>query len=550
MRRVRWRPMAFPSPRATASSVRLEGSREHGHPLWGLGPPWWFLAVPACLVAGYLIAATAADRNAVAAANLLGPSMLGLAAVVAGSRLLREKPEAVWSAYAWFLAAIVAFYCVGPLLHSLAGPETRRLASSLYAVTPEALLRTNLLNAVGVLGVAAGVRLVTSLRPRRRSRGALRTAGRVRAGRGSIPVDPRLMAASHRPIVGAEVAAVTFLVIGGILQYLLILPSRFGMLHVVLPGVLWNLGRLHLLGIAVLAYIVARGSGKWRLPLAVLWGVQVAVSVLLFSKLELILSLVLPALGGYAGHRRTQRLVVWGVAVAAVYLAVPQFVLYGREQVYRAGGAPEHAGLAERAAIVRNWLERGRPSLNEHTSAVSTAWARLDYAPEQAFAMRRYDEGYQGNTLRYAGIVLVPRILWPQKPVTTDLGVDFYELATGRRSSHLGLGIFGEGYWNLGWPGTAGLSLATGVVFAIVSGLAIGWMRRREFLFLPAVALGLQMGAVGTTGAFANSIVGAATLLGVYAVAVSVLVRLLRSLPRRGTGASALPVAPVRTDVS
>lgn len=497
------------------------------------------MAVPMVLIGAYGLAGIVASETFRDFMNLVGPLALGLSAVAGGVRLLRRAPEAAWTPYGWFLLAVVAFYAVGPLVYPLAGAETARRASSLYRVAPAELLRTNLLNAVGVLAVLTGFWVV--------SRFGL---GFLSSGSGGPPSRSPTMGHAHgesppsparSPSVSAEVVALAFLLVGGCLQYLIILPVRFGAVDIVLPGIFWNLGRVHLLGIALMAYVVAGGRRSWRIPLWILWVLQVLVSLLLFSKLELILSLVLPALGAFASHRRVKRLLLWGALATAVYLFVPQLVLYGRAQIQEQTGAIDRAGLVQRAEILVEWYERGMPSLRERVSPVSTGWNRLNYAPVQAFAMVRYDDGYPGETLRYAGIVLIPRLLWPDKPVTTDLGVDFYQLVTGRRSTHLGLGIFGEGYWNLGWFGVVGISLATGIVFGLVSRFALGWIRRREFIYLPSVMLGIQMGAVGTTGLFANSVVGGSAILAAYAVGCWVLVRLIGGIRRRSRAHSGFP---------
>lgn len=520
---------------------RRETSLRHSRASGGAGewtsgarvirPPWWLMAVPVVLIAAYVFAemgASAASRDFM---NVVGPVGLGVSALAAGVRLLRRAPEAAWTPYGWFLLAVVAFYSVGPLVYPLADADTVRRASSLYKVTPAELLRTNLLNSVGVLAVLSGFWMVSRLGLGLLSFGSGGTVSRARTGRyrDGQPVSRPTRVSS----VSAELVALAFLVVGGCLQYLIILPARFGALDVVLPGIFWNLGRVHLLGIALMAYVVARGKRSWRIPFWILWGLQLLVSLLLFSKLELILSLVLPALGAYASHRRLKRLLLWGALATTVYLSVPHLVLHGREQIRGQTGATDRAGLTQRAEILVQWYERGMPSLRNGVSPLSTGWTRLNYAPVQAFAMARYDDGYPGNSLRYAGIVLIPRLLWPDKPVTTDLGVDFYQLMTGRRSTHLGLGIFGEGYWNLGWFGVVGLSLATGVMFGLVSRFSLGWIRRREFIYLPSIMLGIQMGAVGTTGLFANSVVGGGAILAAYAVTCWMLVRLIAGVRRR-----------------
>jgi hypothetical protein len=498
----------------------------------GLQPAYWLLSVPVVLIAVYLLAGTSPSTDTRDAANLIGPLTLGLAAGVAALRLVRRCPQVVWTPYAWFLLAVILFYSAGPLLYPLAGSETVLLASSLYQVTPDELLRTNLLDAVGVLSVLVGSWVAWQLRGRLAGQGTVTTGGTAEHTDATGPLAARSWENVGASTISPKAVALVFLLVGGALQYLVILPARFGITDTVMPGVVWNLGRLHLLGIALLAYVVAGGSRFWRVPLAVLWTAQLAVSVLLFSKLELILTLVLPALGAYASHRRIKRLVLWGLVTAAVYLSVPQFVLYGRAQIHKDTGTIYRAGLRERAAIVRQWFASGMPSLDERTSPISTAWARLNYAPVQAFVMARYDAGFPGQRLRDAAIVLVPRVFWPDKPVTTEVGMDFYELMTGRRGSYLGLGIFGEGYWHYGWAGVVGLGMATGVVFALVSGLAVGWMRRRAFVYLPSVVLGIQMGAVGTTGSFVNGVVGGGGLLGTYALAAWALVELLQGRRR------------------
>lgn len=492
-----------------------------------LSVPWWLVAAPAVLVGLYLIAQTVGSVTGLRIASIAGPALLGLAAGVAGVQLLRRTPDAVWTPYAWFLLAVVAFYSVGPLVYPLGGTDAHRLSSAIFNVTPYQLVRTNLLDAVGILSVLVGFRIVLGM-----ILGWSQSQSR------------RLRHGAVRP----EAVALVFIILGGGLQYLVTLPARFGMTKVVVPGVIGSLSHLNLLGIALLAYIVARGKGSWRIPLVVLWTLQVTVSLLLFSKLELLLSLALPALAAFAGHRRIRRLVLWALLIVMVYLAVPQLVLYGRYRIYSDAGAIDRAGLVQRAEILREWFARGMPSPDKRSSGPSTGWARLNYAPEQAFAMKRYDDGYPGSTLRNIGVVLMPRILWPDKPVTTDLGVDFYQLVTGRRSTHLGLGIFGEGYWDFGWAGVVGLGLVTGIVFALISGLAVGWMRRRSFAYLPSVLLGIQMGVAGTTENFVNSVLGTGAIFGAYAVASWFVVELV--VRHRGSPDLALISHPTQTESS
>lgn len=460
-------------------------------------PPGWFFVTLLALIWIYSAAKVLGSPELVNLSNVLGPLILGLSACISGYHLIRRIPEAIWTPYAWFLAAVVLFYCVGPLIYPFAGPRTLAYALSPFPIDKSQLLRANLLNAVGILTLLLGFRLA--------QRGPLsRTVAHAKA--------------APRPAASSTVVAVTFLAAGGALEFLVVLPAEFRLYHFVLPGVIKNLGDLYLLGLMVLAYVVAEGKRSWRLPLMVLWAAQVAVSVLTFSKHQLILSIVLPPLGAYLARGHVSRLVAWGLILGLVYFSVGQLVLYGRSVIATHTGNIAQASLSERAHIVRSWFQEGMPSARAQVAPEGIGWARLDYAPEQMFAMKRYDDGLPGQTLRSAGVVLIPRVIWPGKPITAELGTQFYRLVTGRRGTSLGLGIFGEGYWNYGWSGVVGIGLITGVVFSVLSSLSVGWIARRAFEYLPSIFLGINMGIVGTTQFFANSVVGATGFFFAYAI--------------------------------
>lgn len=439
-------------------------------------------------------------------ANLLGPLLLGSSAAFAGYRLVTREVLVVWTPYFWFLGAIVLFYCLGPLVY-VVGSESliRYVASSLpIPVYDDDLLRTNLLNSLGVLSILLGLRL----------------------GAGFMPISRMTYGKAGFDRRRLKMLAFWLLAIGGALQFLLILPWEFGAFNFVLPGVIYNLAKLFLFGLMVLAYVVAAGEAKWRLLLYLLWALQLIVALIHFSKTEVMITLLLPVLGAYMAHRNIKRLVLAFVAMAIVYGAIAQMIHYGRQGVMElSGGNLAGASISERLAITGRWIEGNdteRELYQPDISSLETGWARLSYVNVQTFAMIQYDQGRPGDTLATAAYVLIPRFIWPEKPYTTDLAKDFYERVVGRRGeTYLGLGIFGEGYWNLGWPGVVLLSLVSGLVFWITGAAAIRWMAQQKMEYLPSIFLGIQMGLLGTTQLFANAIVGAGGFILAYALIVS-----------------------------
>ena len=108
--------------------------------------------------------------------------------------------------------------------------------------------------------------------------------------------------------------------------------------------------------------------------------------------------------------------------------------------------------------------------------------------------MHRYDAGHPGDTFGMAKYTLIPRFLWPGKPIITSLGADFTELALHHRSSSTGIGAFGEAYWNGGWPIVVLVCVYVGLLFAVVSCVALKLIGQLEFAFLPCAWIGIKMG--------------------------------------------------------
>src|SRR6185437_16813150 len=81
--------------------------------------------------------------------------------------------------------------------------------------------------------------------------------------------------------------------------------------------------------------------------------------------------------------------------------------------------------------------------------------SRLSYVNIDAFVVDRYDSGVPGDTFHNAGAVVIPRVLWPNKPIITQLGSDLNLRVFGQEGSSLGIGHFAEAYWNFGWWGIA-----------------------------------------------------------------------------------------------
>jgi hypothetical protein len=83
---------------------------------------------------------------------------------------------------------------------------------------------------------------------------------------------------------------------------------------------------------------------------------------------------------------------------------------------------------------------------------------------------------------------LIPRALWPDKPVVSDIGTDFNEMVSGFNTSALGVVVFADAYWNFGWAG---------LLIFIPAGFFLWWAGRnarqivetRDWIMMPFVLI-------------------------------------------------------------
>ena len=81
-------------------------------------------------------------------------------------------------------------------------------------------------------------------------------------------------------------------------------------------------------------------------------------------------------------------------------------------------------------------------------------WTRISYVNYQAFAVDAYNKGYNGDTFENNKYILIPRLLYPEKP-NMNSGTKYHHLVTNKLNlnnpNNTGPGIFFEAYWNGGF---------------------------------------------------------------------------------------------------
>lgn len=222
-----------------------------------------------------------------------------------------------------------------------------------------------------------------------------------------------------------------------------------------------------------------------KLPLALIFGAQF-VSLLTTSFLGAVLLPARDVLLTFfqLGKRFPWRLAL-GVGLLLVILNPAKHVV--RSELLRSKGddfygfeTTERAAGAWRQAIEQTWSPDSQGSLNAERHLQATL-SRLDYNWAGALIHTLVPgmlpfEG--GRTYEDIPMVLIPRVLYPDKPGSADyfrtrwtvrLGIQTWESA--KRTS-IAIPAFGEAYWNFGWLGVALIPLALGLLVGVLIYLA------------------------------------------------------------------------------
>ena len=435
--------------------------------------------------------------------NQIGPLVLFVTCGWASYSLVRRSSLAIWTPMPWFLFACAAYYGLGPLAFPFGTAETVDYMVRDFPVDDYWLLRTNVLNTVGVAVVCATVAIGTAVF---RFPFSSRGAG---------------IQDYTKPIMWF------FLAIGGTVKYAVTLPYALGLLPFVLPGSIQHLASLINAAIILLFVIIHRGDKKYYGLLYLVIGSELVAGLMTFSKLEVIMTVLSIMLGRFLCSPNLKRLILSGLAFAIFYAAVlSPFVLFARV----AAGGFGVSDVNDLHDTVGEYNRIGKDALATLQPGVQGWWARLNYTPVQAFVMNLYDTGATGETFSVLPYVFVPRLLFENKPLMSS-GKELTLLLTGDDSlGHTGVGVFGEAYWNGGWVMVACVSAYIGFLFSIFGQFSTTMLVEQKYAYLPVILIGVVMGLRPDDwfiSTYVGSIIEAVVLLAVFAV----IVMILRSWP-------------------
>ena len=403
-------------------------------------------------------------------------------------RMLRQEPMLIWSPTTWFILASGAYFGIGPMIYFVGDAPALEFCNDVWPISWPNISRVTLLNAVGL--------------------GIFYWSWALNSGDSTSMIRPVF---SHRlrPEVGVMICC-----------YAIGIPARawwilydLGYISAVPPGIAIWVGGLCAGGLTLLTTLAIRRGGSFWLLLAFMLGLEIWTSLLVFSKMAILMAFVPCAFGYLLARPSVRAVVVSMAALAVVYLLSVPYVDYSRLVEAERGGET----AAGRWDIFKSYLTTG-----QKMDAEQTKWKwllRLNYANVQSFAMDEYREGRPGGSFKLLAVAWIPRAIWPDKP-SIESGRDFYWRLTGEYGASFAPGMFAEAYWNGGWLFLILTSFAMGWLFRVVTTLIITGLSERKYWILPIALLWIRVG-YRPDGWFHTEVLGPALFTFLY-------VRLLR----------------------
>lgn len=408
-----------------------------------------------------------------ALANAAFPIGLALVSMWAAYSLVSCSKVLVWSPLLWLVFTNFVVSGFAPLLYIWANPETIALVNGYYDLNEQLLFKTNLLNlasfAVVCFSTAAILHFFARLSP---------------------TPSPSAVSVNPKPAIAL------FLLVGLPVKYFLVMPYEFGFTTWVIPGAL-----SHVSGFCTLALIALFGSvgrsSRYLWPGVALFVLELLTSFISLAKWNIIMTMLAVVLGLFLSYRKMLILAAGFVVITVFYIIFLQdFISFARD---RLGRERSMFGIVE---VLADYADGARLSADE----VQGWWSRQSVANAQGFAIDAYDSGSRGHSFEAILIALVPRVLWPDKPIIT-IGGEFNFLVNGNPESASTPGIFGEAYWNGGWLMVIAVATYVGCVLGWLTIVSVERMSQGELIFLPIVFFGILAG-LSTAGWFIPTYIG------------------------------------------
>lgn len=413
----------------------------------------------------------------VPAANIIVPASIAVALGLGCFRMARRKVATILTPTFCFRVSLLFYSGFGSLVPVLGGEEELAVLQTFFYFSEDDLLKFNIVS----LAFAISINMATVIG------GAV--LNRVRFNTIHNPKKSRLIEPSN---ISLLVVGLAILIIGTLVNFIFIIPFQFGLATGTIPQAVSQVALSGLIGL----FLCTIWSLQNRPRLAWLFvGVAVvlcAIGFTTYSKTDVIMPLIMIAAAFIYARPTVLRSLIWLAIILGTFAISQPICSYGRGVLLeRYGTITGPAGIDERTTIIADYFNE---SAEVQDSEANYAAIRFSYVNIGAFAIAEYDTGNPIDTYSRAWTVFVPRFLWPDKPILTDISRDLNFAITGNDQSAVAPGFAAESYWNGGFIGVVLGGIVIGTILWVWSLYSIQVQVLGAWHLFPVVLLGVRAG--------------------------------------------------------
>jgi hypothetical protein len=421
------------------------------------------------------------DRNMIQVFNAYLPAILAVVLLWFAYKRIKLDKYLFWCPLSWFLLGAAISFGYGSLAWYHGNIYTLSRMKSLYSPNDNDILQTNILNSFSVMCVVVGYMIGIKF--------FLKFNKSIRYS--------DLTAYKLKSLI--KVLLFIFLPF----EFFIDLPYLYGLSTFIVPGFLLQLSKIGHIIVFLLCYLWGRGLRQYRIYSIAFICFLFFMALPGFGKGDMLMPIVSATIGYFWATKRLKNLFI-GVAVIFILLftVVAPISGIGRNLTFGQGHA--NVPVSQRIELAYSFFANlvTDPVLTI-SEALGTSiagyggnfWTRESFNNVQSYLMNAYDRGQPGYSLDKWFIALVPRIIWPEKPVITNVGLELDALVKNRETnSSLAPTFNGEAYWNGGWWMVTFVSLVIGIQFAQFAVFSKKYLQQNDLRFLYVAIFGISFG--------------------------------------------------------
>jgi len=463
------------------------------------------------LVALWFAIGTGAQAGSEDWINTVGLVGFSIVLAWAAYRQMKLNVASLWTPLFWYRVALLSYYGIGSLVPIWTNADTQELMKGFYSFFSYEIVKLNLvisvfnlifISAVKILFIAISNRSISSVFAKR-----------------------RFISPSN---FGMIVFGSMCLIVGSTINYLVIFPQIVGWINLSFFSTIANLAVLSWLGYFMVIFWGLENKRRefvvWPITLA--FGESV-IGFYAMSKSVMLMPLVMVSIAFIYHRRSLLRISVFSISFVSLFIFLSPIITHVRDMNGKYyDGAVKAQDIP---GLYLSYFTTGQES--DQYADIETGWMRLSFVNAGTFVINQYDHDMPGNSYRYWKIVWIPRIIYPDKPIITDVGRELSYAANGNYNSSSSAGLAAEAYWNGGWLLTISIAVVLALIFGLWTIYSYEVIQRKAWHLFFIVLIGMRM-ALRVDGAFVSDIEGPIALVILAHIALELLNRFLpQALP-------------------